>query len=239
MIMAKFRRKKRQEAGRRRAIRRPEFVKRAKKASGRKPHVQEVDRPKYVDGRSSFGYEPHPACQKVVLSDRALIQIFNESQARLSTETGGLLLGHFDRGIWYVVEASDPGINARFDVAYHEGDQEYENHVCGVISRLYKHPLVFLGMWHRHPGSFDRFSSTDDRTNYSYAGAAGNGCISALINYDPTFRITFYYVTQEPLGRVSYTRVDLAVGDREIRNPEVMKLASLEEVQRRSGHGGL
>lgn len=190
-------------------------------------------RPKYLDARRSFSDGCNPKCKKVVLSDRAYIQIFNESQSRIQTETGGLLLGHYDEGVWYVVEASDPGINAKFYNAYHEGDDVYENHVCGVISRTYKHPLVFLGMWHRHPGSLDSFSGTDDRTNYKYAGSAGNGCISAIINYDPDFRITFYYVEQAANHQVYYTKVDVEVGDNKIPNKEMLKIASINDVIQR------
>lgn len=190
-------------------------------------------RAKYVDGRMNVTGNVNSLCKKVVLSNRAYIQIFNESQSRIQTETGGLLLGHFHNGIWYVIEASDPGINAKFYNAYHEGDDVYENHVCGVISRTYKYPLVFLGMWHRHPGSLDSFSGTDDRTNYKYAGSAGNGCISAIINYDPEFRITFYYVEQGDSQNVYYTKVDVEVGDDKIPNKELMKIASMEDVLQR------
>lgn len=185
---------------------------------------------KYVDGRVSRSGQVNPRCQKVVLSNRAFIQIFNESQSKLETETGGLLLGHYDHGIWYVIEASDPGINAVFRVAYHEGDDVYQNHVCDVISRTYKHPLVFLGMWHRHPGSLDSFSGTDDGTNYKYAASAGNGCISAIINYDPNFRITFYYAEQDDNRSVRYTKVDVEVGDDKIPNKEIMMLADMNDV---------
>lgn len=192
--------------------------------------VYTVERPKYTEGRLEFGGIPHPRCNKVVLSDRAFIQIFNESHARIQTETGGLLLGHFDQGVWYVVEASDPGINAKFFGAYHEGDDVYENHVCGVISRTYKYPLVFLGMWHRHPGSLDSFSGTDDGTNFKYAASAGNGCISAIINYDPDFRITFYYVEQGGSSRVLYTCVDIEVGNDKFTNPAMMQIATVQDV---------
>ena len=187
-------------------------------------------RAKYVDGRASQTENVNPRCQKVVLSSRAFIQIFNEAQSKIETETGGLLLGHFENGVWYVIEASDPGINAVFQVAYHEGDDVYQNHVCGVISRTYKHPLVFLGMWHRHPGSMDSFSGTDDGTNYKYAATAGNGCISAIINYDPDFRITFYYAEQDDNRSVRYTKVDVEVGDDRIPNKEIMMLADMNDV---------
>lgn len=188
------------------------------------------NRKKYCDARASRNNPVNARCKKVVLSDRAYAQILSETFNRVRTETGGLLLGHFDNGIWYVVEASDPGINAVFSAAYHEGDEDYENHVCGVYSRLYKHPLVFLGMWHRHPGSMDTFSGTDDQTNYKFAGSCGNGCISALINIDPDFRITFYYVEQGKHNQVHYSKVDVEVGDDKFENKNVLKLATNSDV---------
>lgn len=201
--------------------------------------VQERGRSKYLDGRNDVTGDVNPRCKKVVLSNRAYSQIYSETYSKIRTETGGLLLGHFENGIWYVVEASDPGINATFTTSYHEGDDVYENHICGVISRMYKHPLVFLGMWHRHPGSLDVFSGTDDQTNYKYAESAGNGCISALINIDPDLRITFYYAEQGRYqGDVFYTKVDVEVGDDKFENPEILKLASSDDILRRTRNGG-
>lgn len=197
-------------------------------------------RSKYLDGRSEVTGDINPKCKKVVLSNRAYSQIYSETYSKIRTETGGLLLGHFEKGIWYVVEASDPGINATFTTSYHEGDDVYENHICGVISRMYKHPLVFLGMWHRHPGSLDVFSGTDDQTNYKYAESAGNGCISALVNIDPNLRITFYYAEQGRYqGDVFYTKVDVEVGDDKFENSEILKLASSDDILRRVRNGGL
>lgn len=187
------------------------------------------------DGRHSRGnIAVHPKCKKIVLSNRSLTQIFCETQARINTETGGLLLGHYENGIWYVAEACDPGWNAIFQMSYHEADENYENHVCSVISRIYKHPLIFLGMWHRHPGSMDTFSSIDDITNTKYAEVCGNGCISALVNYDPDFRMTFYYVDIKSKPRLEYTNVRFEVGDDRFSNPRVLQIASIEDVINRN-----
>lgn len=233
-MLQAIQKEKNKRASRECGIRIPSFLNRGRSRYAEEEYFDSSERrSKYVDGRKSVTGRVNSRCKKIVLSDRAYIQIFNESQSRIQTETGGLLLGHFDNGVWYVIEASDPGINAKFYNAYHEGDDVYENHVCGVISRTYKHPLVFLGMWHRHPGSLDSFSGTDDGTNYKYAGSAGNGCISAIINYDPEFRITFYYVEQGDYQRVYYTKVDVEVGDDKIPNKELLKVASVEDVMRR------
>lgn len=64
-------------------------------------------------------------------------------------------------------------------------------------------------MWHRHPGSFDVFSSTDDETNSKYALRSEHGAISALVNIDPDFRITMYHVNRP----CRYTKIKYEVGD--------------------------
>lgn len=187
-----------------------------------------ITQSKYTDTRTMTpGTRQHPACRKVVLSNRAFVQIYNETQAHIRTETGGLLLGHFENGVWYVVEASDPGWDAVFRQSYHEANEDYENHVCEIMSRTYRHPLAFLGMWHRHPGSLDTFSGTDDATNSKYVDSCGNGCISALVNYDPDYRITFYYVERTRNNGVAYYQVDVEVGDERFDNPEILQVASV------------
>lgn len=66
-----------------------------------------------------------------------------------------------------------------------------------------------IGLWHRHPGSFDQFSSTDDGTNAKYASMRKEGAISALVNLDPSFRITMYQVCRP----CRYKRIAYEVGD--------------------------
>lgn len=70
-------------------------------------------------------------------------------------------------------------------------------------------------------------------TNGKYAVSAGNGCISAIVNYDPDFRLTFYYVERGRQGEVYYTRIDTQVGDGYIANKEMMKLATIADVNER------
>lgn len=204
-------------------------------ATGRAQGSMRLERPTFLDGRSSLGLEAPRECHKIVFSDRAFAQIYTETQARIQTETGGLLLGHYDHGTWYVIETCDPGWRGVFEVAYHEGDGEYENHVAAIMARLYKHPLVFLGMWHRHPGSLDTFSGTDDVTNWGYVDScSARGCISGLINYDPEFRMTFYYCEQQQGPSMRYTRVDVEVGDDKFERPELLAMASKQDVDQRS-----
>jgi hypothetical protein len=77
------------------------------------------------------------------------------------------------------------------------GNTPYVNNLAKALAIQYDVPLTLLGLWHRHPGSFDKFSSTDDGTNTLYAQLSRNGAISGLVNMDPHFRftMTLYRIT--------------------------------------------
>ena len=146
---------------------------------------------------------------KIIFTDRAYVSILAETAEKIQTETGGIFLGYRRGEIWYVMESIDPGPKSTFEIAYFEYDYKYVNHLSNKIARLYKKPLEILGLWHRHPGSFDQFSGTDDGTNKKFASLNKAGAISALVNIDPEFRLTVFHVGT-PL---SYARVPYAVGD--------------------------
>ncbi|MDD2957948.1 MAG: Mov34/MPN/PAD-1 family protein [Lachnospiraceae bacterium] len=145
----------------------------------------------------------------VVFSDRAYAAVLAETTEKIQTETGGLFLGTFDRGIWYIIEAIDPGPKSIFEVAYFEYDQKYTQHLINKVANLYEQKLTLIGLWHRHPGSFDIFSTTDNGTNSKYAQMRKEGAISALVNIDPKFRITMYHV-ESPC---SYSKISYVVGN--------------------------
>ncbi len=146
---------------------------------------------------------------KVVFSNRAYAAILAETTEKIKTETGGLFLGTVQNDIWYVVEAIDPGPKSIFQVAYFEYDQAYTQHLINKIANLYEKRLDLIGLWHRHPGSFDHFSTTDDGTNTKYASMRSSGAISALVNIDPRFRLTVYHVAQP----CHYSTIRYEVGD--------------------------
>lgn len=146
---------------------------------------------------------------KVVFSNRAFASILAETTEKIKTETGGLFLGTVEDDVWYVIEAIDPGPKSIFEVAYFEYDQQYTQHLINKIANLYDHKLTLIGLWHRHPGSMDFFSSTDDGTNAKYATLNDKGAISALVNIDPQFRLTVYQV-EKPCR---YSRIEYDVGD--------------------------
>jgi hypothetical protein len=154
----------------------------------------------------------HSACREVVLSEKAHTALVAETYERIQTETGGVFLGSIHNGVWYVVETLDPGPNSIFQVSYFEYDTPYVNHLANKVARFYREPIEVLGLWHRHPGSMDVFSSTDSGTNQKYANLRPEGAISALVNVDPDLRITMYHVSPN----LQYTRVKYHVGNTRI-----------------------
>lgn len=158
-------------------------------------------------------------CQLVVFSNKAYNAIIRESFNKHPVETGGILLGHIlDNGIWIVMEAIPPGLNCVFQHAYFEYDDVFINYLADSIANEYKYPLQLLGLWHRHPGSLDKFSRTDDVTNFKFARLNTLGAISGLVNIDPRFRLSIYHINNEPtrndyIGTFEYDRIDIEVGD--------------------------
>lgn len=149
---------------------------------------------------------------KVIFSKRAYSSLIAEVADKLATETGGLFLGHRDGDTWYVLETLDPGPNSVFQIAYFEYDQKYTNHLANKIAKIYIKPLKLIGLWHRHPGSFDQFSSTDDGTNRKFAQINNGEAISALVNIDPDFRLTMYQVSLP----IKYKKIEFVVDDDKI-----------------------
>lgn len=127
-------------------------------------------------------------CDTIIFSDKSFLGIVAETYERSQTETGGILLGKIIGNTWYVIESLDPGPNSIFQQSYFEYDTPYVTHLANKITRFYQTKLQLLGLWHRHPGSFDSFSSTDDSTNREYALRNSAGAISGLVNLDPDFR---------------------------------------------------
>ena len=163
----------------------------------------------------------------VFFSERAFTSILVETKEKMQTETGGVFLGYRKDEIWYVIESIDPGPNSIFQPSYFEYDQDYINHLINKVSRLYSPQLDLIGLWHRHPGSFDSFSGTDDGTNTKYAELNEQGSISALVNIDPHFRLTMYSVTL-PL---KYEKIRYVVGDSYIPK-EMLTLRNRDSLQK-------
>lgn len=173
----------------------------------------------------SYTAEKCKKCRRVVISQRAYISILAEALARDPLETGGILFGDYDRdGTWYVVEATDPGIDTYHSVVHNEMDDRYYNHLYPVLSRLYKKEPKLIGLWHRHPGSYDRFSADDNRTNKAFSEAIGNGTLSFLINFDPKERLTCYYLDDSETEK--YHTLPIYIGNKYFKHTDYLELGN-------------
>ena len=146
---------------------------------------------------------------EVLFSQRALAAICAETLDHHPNETGGILLGHFHQDRWQVLEAIDPGPGAVSTEATFSYDQAYVTHLAAKLARQYRQYLHVIGLWHRHPGCFDRFSADDDTTNQRFAVRSCHGALSCLVNLDPQFRITAYHVPAD----LHYQRLPVWIGD--------------------------
>lgn len=162
--------------------------------------------------KSHFSLNPlsSSSSPKIILSTRAYTDILNETSQHLQTETGGVFIGAKDGGVWQVVESIDPGPRALLSHSYFEYDQGYVNHLANKVSKRYSSPLRLLGLWHRHPGGFDRFSTTDDETHLRYIQQCNGPIISVLVNIDPKFRLTCYLVDGPP---IRHEPLSYSIGD--------------------------
>lgn len=153
---------------------------------------------------------------KIVLSTQAYLSMVSEVAAFPNIETGGIFLGTIEDNNWYIIESIDPGYeNITREQTYFVYDVDYVNHLANIRCRLYDRELILLGLWHRHPGSMDDFSACDKETNKKFVDNCAVGSISALINIDPLFRITMYYVSPN----LQYTKLNNIVhGNNHIPN---------------------
>ena len=81
-------------------------------------------------------------------------------------------------------------------ITYFVYDENYVNHRIYKEGMIYKYQPTCLGFFHRHPGSFDRFSVPDEKTMKEHCRMSKHGIISMLVNIDPYMRFTFYFASK-------------------------------------------
>lgn len=131
---------------------------------------------------------------EIVFDKKAHLSILAEVARKPGVETGGVLLGYRQGDVYLVVEATDCGPNAECKENSVVFDEKYLNHIVRVLSGLYESPLEVLGVWHKHPYSFDEFSNDDRSVSNDLAKRIGDGAISVLVNTAPMFRFTGEYI---------------------------------------------
>jgi proteasome lid subunit RPN8/RPN11 len=149
---------------------------------------------------------------RVVFSSDAYNTILTETFHKDPSETGGILLGNSENDTWYVIDSIEPGPGSVFKPSYFEYDTDFVNYLAKARARRFRVALRVLGLWHRHPGSYDHFSSTDDVTNSAFAKLSPKGSLSGLVNLDPDFRLSIFHFDTE----LKYRKVPFIVSDKDI-----------------------
>lgn len=179
---------------------------------------------------------------EIVFDRKARLSILAEVARKPGVETGGVLLGYRQGDVYLVVEATDCGPNAECKENSVVFDEKYLNHMVMVLSGLYESPLEVLGVWHKHPYSFDEFSNDDINVSNDLVKRIRKGTISVLVNTAPTFRFTGEYIDTD-LNWISCP-VKIATDDScIIRNVEALEeyinqVGQLEEEGKRLTLGG-
>lgn len=133
---------------------------------------------------------------KIFFTKKSYIQLLTEIEDYPYVETGGVLVGQRRGNVFYVFESVDPGFKADRQRSEFSRHYEYTEHLAYKVANQYEGETTVVGYYHRHPGSFDCFSGGDDVSNLEFARTF-NGIISGLINIDPDFRLSFYYISPE------------------------------------------
>ena len=178
-----------------------------------------------------YSDKPSKKCASAIISERAMASIIAEAYANGKNESGGVMLGTFENGVGYIVEATDPGYDAEHTPTLHEMNKRYVNYIYRVLSRLYKKELRLVGFWHRHPGNFNRFSSLDDKVNLDYAKVIGEGTMSFILNFTPSPTLSCYYFD---IDDGEYHPVKLTVDDKKLEKNGYLKYASQNDLNSRA-----
>ena len=113
---------------------------------------------------------------RVVYSDEALQTIADEAAKSPDIETGGALIGSWQRDPdGYITinaeRATGPGSEAVRNTGLFSPHLEYYRSRVAYYRKY--HNWDYLGEWHKHPGDFDSLSSTDIDTAYSLIDEEG------------------------------------------------------------------
>jgi integrative and conjugative element protein (TIGR02256 family) len=102
----------------------------------------------------------------VIISPEVTAKIRHTAILSGKFETGGLLLGEKkiikDKYSFIIKKATGPGSNAEFSTHHFIPDVEF--YKKELKKELHLNGLIYLGEWHKHPGSYDEPSCTDLET---------------------------------------------------------------------------
>ena len=119
---------------------------------------------------------------RVIVSFRAFSCIISNAETAINCETGGILLGFYSNGTFYVLEATAPGPNAVLEPACLTTDSTYINYEIHQISNIYADNIEIIGVWHKHNNCLNPpFSVADMETHKTLSASCGKNILSLLL----------------------------------------------------------
>ena len=134
-----------------------------------------------------------PLIPRVLVTPEVTAKIRQTAMSSGSFETGGLLLGEkkiIDGQYSFIIrKTTGPGVNAEFSTHHFIPDVDFYKQE--LKSELYLNGLIYLGEWHKHPGSFDQPSCTDLETMKDITEDDQTKDLVAIIATTPTGAIEY------------------------------------------------
>jgi len=141
-------------------------------------------------------------------------------------ETGGLLLGEKklcgDSYLILIKKATGPGANAEFSPSHFSPDIDY--YKSKMRFQLYRNGLVYVGEWHKHPGSFDQPSFTDLNTMKEITSNENTKDVVTIIT---TVSSSNFEKTPEAFVKTDFFYYQRGMDDFEKVNPEIITMVPL------------
>ncbi len=122
---------------------------------------------------------------KIIFSNRAIISIQNEINIYNKVETGGALLGYFDKknNAYYVNTVIDGGPKAIREIYNFKCDLDYTNMMIDKLVNDSNGSLRYLGEWHSHPQYTPEPSDVDLESLYNMTIGYGKEVIMTIFGF--------------------------------------------------------
>lgn len=141
----------------------------------------------------------------VEFSKEALERMVRESLSEQERETGGVLIGSWQRGfdrsiLIKIKRASGPGMDAVQKAALFRPDLNYYRNRVDYYRE--KHGWDYMGEWHKHPGSYEKMSLIDEKTADDLLVSEGwPFLLLPIITFDETvLRVDCYVQLSRQMG---------------------------------------
>ena len=140
----------------------------------------------------------------VVIGKSAYNSLLDECRKYMKDEleTGGVFLGYYVEGKYYITHCIDSGKFAKRSENSFTYDVEYIVKQANEIIKKSKRFIRLLGLWHSHWSAPAIFSKPDKIMNQKYVNVLSANIISAIVTYEDSFVINMFEVDKKNDSRL-------------------------------------